>query len=168
MDTDDGKEKDEKKSDDDNVADRLDGDNQTLDDFLQAFRPVDGPERSEHTEDTKNLEESNATAAEDWDKGDADNNNVKTVERRSGKCSFVEQEPVGDQLEGALDGEDRGEEVVPVSQSLRRKHQFNVCLSFNTHNIDVRLTPERVFTGKQGGGDKNTDKDEVGHDGVTL
>ena len=80
----------------------------------------------------------------------------------------MEQEPVGDQLEGALDGEDGGEEVVPVSQSLRPKHQFNVCLSFNTHNIDVRLAPERVFTGKQGGGDKNTDKDEVGHDGVTL
>ena len=65
MDSDDGKEKYEKKSDDHNVADRLDGDNQTLDDFLQAFCPVDGPERSEHTEDTKNLEESNATAAED-------------------------------------------------------------------------------------------------------
>ena len=80
----------------------------------------------------------------------------------------MEEKSVGDQLEGALDGEDRGEEVVPVSQSLRQKHQFNVCLSFNTHDIDVRLTPERVFTGEQGGGDKNTDKDEVGHDGVTL
>ena len=80
----------------------------------------------------------------------------------------MEQEAVGDQLEGALDGEDGGEEVVPVSQSLRRKHQFNVCLSFNTHDIDVRLAPERVFAGEQGGGDKNTDKDEVGHDGVTL
>ena len=63
--TDDGKEKDEKKSDNHNVADRLDGNNQTLDDFLQTLGPVDGPERSEDTENTENLEESNAAAAED-------------------------------------------------------------------------------------------------------
>ena len=37
-----------------------------------------------------------------------------------------------------------------------------------TYNIDVRLTPERIFTGKQGGRDENADEDEVGHDGVTL
>ena len=40
--------------------------------------------------------------------------------------------------------------------------------SQDTHNIDVRLTPERIFTGKQSGRDENADKDEVGHDGVTL
>ena len=65
LDADDGEEEDEEQSDNDNVADRLDRDNQTLDDFLQAFRPVDRPERSEHTEDTKNLEKSDATATED-------------------------------------------------------------------------------------------------------
>ena len=80
LDTDDSKEKDEKQSDNHNVADGLDRNNQTLDDFLQPLCPVDGPERSEDTENTKNLEESNAAATEDGDKGDADNNNVKTVE----------------------------------------------------------------------------------------
>ena len=65
LDTDDSKEEDEKKSDNHNVADRLDGNNQTLDDFLQTLRPVDGPERSEDTENTKNFEEPNAAATED-------------------------------------------------------------------------------------------------------
>ena len=37
-----------------------------------------------------------------------------------------------------------------------------------TYNIDVRLTPERIFTGKQSGRDKNADEDAIGHDGVTL
>ena len=65
MDTDDSKEEDEEQGDDDNVADRLHRNNQTLDDFLQPLCPVDGPERSEDAEDTKNLEESNATATKD-------------------------------------------------------------------------------------------------------
>ena len=30
------------------------------------------------------------------------------------------------------------------------------------------MTPERIFTGKQSGRYKNADKDEVGHDGMTL
>ena len=37
-----------------------------------------------------------------------------------------EEKSVGDQLEGALDGEDGGEEVVPVSQSLKRTHETSI------------------------------------------
>ena len=80
----------------------------------------------------------------------------------------MEEKSVGDQLEGALDGEDGGEEVVPVSQSLRRA---DYCLQIGlryTHNIGLRFTPERILTGKQSGGDENADEDAVGHDGVTL
>ena len=41
----------------------------------------------------------------------------------------MEEESVGDQLEGALDGEDGGEEVVPVSQGLKRWHMRPVLSS---------------------------------------
>ena len=30
------------------------------------------------------------------------------------------------------------------------------------------MTPERIFAGKQSGRYENADKDEVGHDGMTL
>ena len=118
MDTDDGKEKDEKKSDDDNVADRLDGDNQTLDDFLQAFCPVDGPERSEHTEDTKNLEETDSASSKDGDERDGDDHNIQNVKRRPSEGSFVKQKTVSDQLEATLDSEDCREDVVKILKSL--------------------------------------------------
>ena len=38
----------------------------------------------------------------------------------------MEEKSIGDQLEGALDGEDCGEEVVPVSQGLRRAHETKI------------------------------------------
>ena len=41
-------------------------------------------------------------------------------------------------------------------------------MSSYTHNIDVRFTPKRIFTGEQSGRDENAYEDEVGHDGVTL
>ena len=123
LDADDGEEEDEEQSDNDNVADRLHRDDQTLDHLLQTLRPVDGPERPEHTEDTENLEEADAAPAEDGDEGDADDDDVETVEGRSGEGSLVEEEPISDQLERALDGEDGGEEVVPVSQGLKRIHE---------------------------------------------
>ena len=41
----------------------------------------------------------------------------------------MEEKSVGDQLEGAFDGEDGGEEVVPVSQSLR--------MAQNSERLDI-------------------------------
>ena len=49
------------------VADSFDRDNQTLNNLLQAFRPVDGSEGSEHTENTENLQETDTAATEDGD-----------------------------------------------------------------------------------------------------
>ena len=38
----------------------------------------------------------------------------------------------------------------------------------STHNVDVRLAPEGIFTSKECGGDEDADQDEVRHDRVAL
>ena len=53
-----------------NVADGFDGDNQTLDHLLQTFGSVDCSQGSQHTEDTKNLEETDSTSTKDGDERD--------------------------------------------------------------------------------------------------
>ncbi len=55
--------------------------------------PVDCPEGTEHTQDTENLEKSDAGAAEYGDQRDGDHHNVQAVERRPTEGSGMEQEP---------------------------------------------------------------------------
>ena len=64
----------------------------------------------------------------------------------------MEQEPVRDQLETALQGEHRGEEIVKLAQDL----------------VDGWLGLEWIFTGQEGGWHKDTNQDKVGADGVSL
>ena len=44
-------------------------------------KPVDGSERSQHSENPENLEETNAGATKDRNQGDRHDHNIKTVER---------------------------------------------------------------------------------------
>ena len=37
-----------------------------------------------------------------------------------------------------------------------------------SYNVDVRLGLKRIFTGQEGGGDQNADKDEVSEDRMAL
>ena len=120
LDADDGEEEDEEQGDNDNVADRLHRDDQTLDHLLQTLGSVNGSQRSQHTEDTKDLEESDSTSAKDRDERDGDDHNIQNVERRPTEGSFVEEKTVSDQLEATLDGEDCGEDVVKILQSLKQ------------------------------------------------
>ena len=70
LDSDDSEEELEEQRDDHNVADGFDGDNQTLDHLLQTFGSVDCSQGSQHTEDTKNLEETDSTSTKDGDERD--------------------------------------------------------------------------------------------------
>ena len=100
--------------DDDNVADGLDRDDQTLDDLLETLGSVDGTEGTENTEYTKDLEKPNAGAGKDGNEGDGDDDNVEDVEGGTAERALVEQEAIGDELEAALEREDSREHVVKV------------------------------------------------------
>ena len=76
--------------------------------------------------------------------GDGNNQHVQQVEAVPTESVFVEDEAVGDDLEDQLDGEDGGEEVVPVSQSLRRAHYFSCRHVFGTLTI---LTSDSLLRG---------------------
>ena len=119
MDSDDSEEELEEQRDHHNVADGFDGDDQTLNHLLQTFGSVDCSQRSQHTKDTKNLEEANSTAAKDRDERDRDNDNIQNVKRRPTESSFVEEKSVRDQLEATLDSEDCREDVVKILKSLK-------------------------------------------------
>ena len=119
LDSDDSEEELEEQGDHHNVADGFDGDDQTLDHLLQTFGSVDCSQRSQHTKDTKNLEEANSTAAKDRDERDRDNDNIQNVKRRPTESSFVEEKSVRDQLEATLDSEDCREDVVKILKSLK-------------------------------------------------
>ena len=119
LDSDDSEEELEEQGDHHNVADGFDGDDQTLNHLLQTFGSVDCSQRSQHTEDTKNLEETNSTAAKDRDERDRDNDNIQNVKRRPTESSFVEEKSVRDQLEATLDSEDCREDVVKILKSLK-------------------------------------------------
>ena len=119
LDSDDSEEELEEQGDHHNVADGFDGDDQTLNHLLQTFGSVDCSQRSQHTEDTKNLEEANSTAAKDRDERDRDNDNIQNVKRRPTESSFVEEKSVRDQLEATLDSEDCREDVVKILKSLK-------------------------------------------------
>ena len=119
LDSDDSEEELEEQGDHHNVADGFDGDDQTLNHLLQTFGSVDCSQRSQHTKDTKNLEEANSTAAKDRDERDRDNDNIQNVKRRPTESSFVEEKSVRDQLEATLDSEDCREDVVKILKSLK-------------------------------------------------
>ena len=70
LDSDNSEKELEEQCDHHNVADGFDGDNQTLDHLLQTFGSVDGSQGSQHTEDTKNLEETDSTSTKDGDERD--------------------------------------------------------------------------------------------------
>ena len=123
LDSNDSEEELEEQCDDHNVADGFDGDNQTLDHFLQTFGSVDCSQGSQHTEDTKNLEETDSTSTKDGDERDGDNHNIQNVKRRPTEGSFVEEKSVSDQLEATLDSEDCREDVVEILKSLKTVHK---------------------------------------------
>ena len=109
----------EQECDNHNVSDGLDGDNQTLHNLFETLSPVDGSQRPKHTEHTKNLEETDATASKDGDQRHGHNHNIENVEWRSSESTLMEQEAISDQLQTALDGEDGGKHVVKVSKCLK-------------------------------------------------
>ena len=53
--------------------------------------------------------------------GDGDNQHVEQVESAPAEGVFMQDEPVGDDLQDQLDGEDGGEEVVKIIQNLEKK-----------------------------------------------
>ena len=52
--------------------------------------------------------------------GDGDNQHVEQVESAPAEGVFMQDEPVGDDLQDQLDGEDGGEEVVKIIQNLEK------------------------------------------------
>ena len=52
--------------------------------------------------------------------GDGDNQHVQQVEAAPAEGVFMQDEPVGDDLQDQLDGEDGGEEVVKIIQNLEK------------------------------------------------
>ena len=52
--------------------------------------------------------------------GDGDNQHVEQVESAPTEGVFMQDEPVGDDLQDQLDGEDGGEEVVKIIQNLEK------------------------------------------------
>ena len=52
--------------------------------------------------------------------GDGDNQHVEQVESTPTEGVFMQDEPVGDDLQDQLDGEDGGEEVVKIIQNLEK------------------------------------------------
>ena len=110
--------------DNDNVADGLDRDDQTLDDLLETLGSVDGTEGTENAEYTKDLEKPNAGAGKDGNEGDGDDDNVEDVEGGTAERALVEQEAIGDELEAALEREDSREDVVKVVEELRSNNKY--------------------------------------------
>ena len=53
--------------------------------------------------------------------GDGDNQHVEQVEAAPAEGVFMQNEPVGDDLQDQLDGEDGGKEVVKIIQNLEKK-----------------------------------------------
>ena len=54
-------------------------------------------------------------------KGHSDDQHVEQVEAAPTEGVFMQNEPVGDDLQDQLDGEDGGEEVVKIIQNLEKK-----------------------------------------------
>ena len=74
-----------------------------------------------YLEDARNnLNESNVLD-EHRDKWHTDDEHIEHVERGPQESALVEDQPVGDQLEEQLDGEDAGEAVVEVTQQLKEE-----------------------------------------------
>ena len=67
--------------------------------------------------------------------GDGDNQHVEQVEAAPAEGVFMQNEPVGDDLQDQLDGEDGGEEVVKIIQNLEKKNvqvkSTRLCPHFN-------------------------------------
>ena len=53
--------------------------------------------------------------------GDGDDEHVEQVEPAPTESVFVQDEPVGNDLEDQLDGEDGGEKVVKIVENLQEK-----------------------------------------------
>ena len=149
---DDSEHEDEEHGDGHDVADGLDGDDHALDHLLEAGRPVDGAERTQHPQHTENLQEADARPSEDGDQRHGHHHHIQNVERCTTESAGVEKKAIGYQLEGALYGEHRREEIVEFPQN----------------HIDGRGGLERVLAGEEGGGHEDADQDQVGADGVSL
>ena len=119
LDPDDREEELQQQGDHHNVADGLDGDDQTLDHLLQPLGPVDGPQWPQHTQHTEDLEEADTAASEDGDEGHGHDHDVQDVEGGAAEGALVEQEAVRDQLQAALAREDCREHVVEISEGLK-------------------------------------------------
>ena len=56
---------------------------------------------------------------DEGDEGDGDDEHVQQVEAAPTESVFVQDEPVGDDLQDQLDGEDGGEKVVKIVENLQ-------------------------------------------------
>ena len=115
LDTNHSEHEDEEDGDGHDVANGLDWHDHTLHNLLETWGTVDSTEGTEDAENTENLEETYPRSAEDANEGDSNNYYIKAVEGRTGHGAFVEKEPVRDELEETLSGEDGGEKVVKIS-----------------------------------------------------
>ena len=112
-----------------------------------TFGSVDGSQRSQDSQHTKNLDGLHLFAAqEDGQQADADDDDIEQVETGSHEGVLVENETVRDELDDDLDGEDGGEEVVEVFKEL----------------IGRRLGFHWVLGGQHGRRDHDAGQDDVG------
>ena len=58
--------------------------------------------------------------------GDGNDEHVEQVEPAPTESVFVQDEPVGDDLQDQLDGEDGGEEVVKIIQNLENLLKYKI------------------------------------------
>ena len=118
LDSDDTEHEDEKDGDGHDVSDTLDGDDHTLNHLFESWSSVDGSQRAENSENTKNFEEANAGSSKDRDERDCDHHHVQNIESCATESSFVKEKTIGDELQRALDGEDGRKKVVELPQNL--------------------------------------------------
>ena len=66
--------------------------------------------------------------------GDGDDQHVEQVEAAPAEGVFMQDEPVGDDLQDQLDGEDGGEEVVKIVEDLQKEEFLSkISNDFNLH-----------------------------------
>ena len=94
LDTNDPEHEDEEHCDRHNVADGLDRHDHTLHHLLKAGGSVDSAKRTEHSENTKNLQETDSRSSEDGDQRHGHDHDVKDIESGAAEGSRVEEEAV--------------------------------------------------------------------------
>ena len=129
------------------VLDGGHGDYHGLDDRLQSLGSLNGSQRSQHSQHSENLEDGDVPrhpSEEDGDEGDPHHQHVQQVGGRPHVSSSLES-AIGDDLEGDLQGEDCGEEIIEISQD----------------SVTFGVGIQRVLCSQGGRGYQDTDQKEV-------